>query len=532
MTRRETPIIALLIAIAFAARLLPGPRTIDDAYITFRYARNILAGNGFVYNPGERILGTTTPLYTLLMAAESGLGGRRDASSGLAAGFPELALLTNALADGASIWILYRLGRRLGNGSLVGIALAALWAVHPVSVTFAVGGMETSVFVALVLGTFAAYLDGRWRTVGALAALALLTRPEALIVVALLSTDLVLRFFLQPGRRRELRAKDSLADFVIILAPWLIFATLYFGSPIPGSITAKGVAYRLAPTQALITFLRTLVVPFSGVGSFDAGLGLLAIAAYAALFTIGALNAIRRDARSWPLFGFVVVYIGAYIVANPLVFRWYVVPPLPMFLLGIALGWRAIASTFKQPRAAGALFAAGAIVAVASAIGGWWISDHGSSAPSPRMAYIKLELTYLEAAEKLKGQANRQTLIAAGDIGAIGYATGARIYDTLGLITPDARRYYPLPPEAIVPGLPYAIPAQLILDAQPDFVVIVEGYGRNTFLRDPDFLARYELIETFESDATQDYYSRGMLIYRRMNNAGRLEPGSRNRIPN
>ena len=39
------------------------PNTVDDAYITFRYARNVATGVGFVYNAGDRVLGTTTPAY-------------------------------------------------------------------------------------------------------------------------------------------------------------------------------------------------------------------------------------------------------------------------------------------------------------------------------------------------------------------------------------------------------------------------------------------------------------------------------------
>ncbi len=41
----------------------------DDSFITFRYARNIASGHGFVYNQGERYLGTTAPFYCLLLAA-------------------------------------------------------------------------------------------------------------------------------------------------------------------------------------------------------------------------------------------------------------------------------------------------------------------------------------------------------------------------------------------------------------------------------------------------------------------------------
>jgi hypothetical protein len=80
-------------------------RGIDDSYITFRYARNLLAGLGLVYNSGERVLGTTTPVYTLLMAGLASLLRTQD--------FPHLAAALNALADGATCALLVSLGERL-----------------------------------------------------------------------------------------------------------------------------------------------------------------------------------------------------------------------------------------------------------------------------------------------------------------------------------------------------------------------------------------------------------------------------------
>src|SRR5512141_1418152 len=136
---------ALLVVLAIAARVIPGPRTIDDSFITFRYARNLLAGQGFVYNPGEAVLGTTTPLYTLLMAGLGALSG------GAGAPFPELALGLNALADAVTCLLLWNLGRRLGF-ERAGAAAAVAWAVAPFSVTFAIGGLETSLYVALLTG--------------------------------------------------------------------------------------------------------------------------------------------------------------------------------------------------------------------------------------------------------------------------------------------------------------------------------------------------------------------------------------------
>ena len=149
MTRFKSALPALIVALALLARFIPGPRTIDDAFITFRYARNILAGQGFVYNPGEAVLGTTTPLYTLLMVGLGALTG------GVEAPFPLLALLVNALADAVTCLLLWNLGRRLGF-ERAGVAAALAWAVAPFSVTFAIGGLETSLYVALLTGALAA----------------------------------------------------------------------------------------------------------------------------------------------------------------------------------------------------------------------------------------------------------------------------------------------------------------------------------------------------------------------------------------
>jgi hypothetical protein len=49
-------------------------RGFDDSYITYRYAANLARGAGFVYNAGERILSTTTPLYALILATGGLLG--------------------------------------------------------------------------------------------------------------------------------------------------------------------------------------------------------------------------------------------------------------------------------------------------------------------------------------------------------------------------------------------------------------------------------------------------------------------------
>ena len=54
-------------SIAIVVRIVVGPLIIDDAYIFFRYARNLLQGHGPVFNPGERVLGISSPSYLLVL---------------------------------------------------------------------------------------------------------------------------------------------------------------------------------------------------------------------------------------------------------------------------------------------------------------------------------------------------------------------------------------------------------------------------------------------------------------------------------
>jgi hypothetical protein len=45
------------------------PVTVDDAFISLRYAWNLAEGLGFVFNPGERVEGYSNPSWTLLATA-------------------------------------------------------------------------------------------------------------------------------------------------------------------------------------------------------------------------------------------------------------------------------------------------------------------------------------------------------------------------------------------------------------------------------------------------------------------------------
>lgn len=494
---------AILISLlAVAARLVPGPRTIDDAYITFRYARNLLEGNGLVFNPGEPVLGTTTPVYALLMA---GLG---LVTGGGQAPFPTLALCVNALADGLTCWFLIGLAEKVGHRR-AGIAAALVWAVAPMSVTFAIGGMETSLFITLATATFYFHSSERPVAAALCGGLSLLTRPDALLFLLPLALER-LRRSLPLGRLNPTRRPVSLSEFAAFglpVATWIVIGTAAYGNPIPHSILAKVAAYRLPPEAGLVRLLQHYTTPFLEHLTFGTGWIAAGLVLYPVLFGLGALLVLRSRPGTWPILVYPWIYLAVFSTANPLIFRWYLAPPLPAYFLGIFLGAERLSRDLRRSFPT-VVFATAAFLLT---LHGWTLHpDHGPDRPAPEMAFIRLELLYERVALDLRDQIAPGQVLAAGDVGALGYYTGARILDTVGLISPQSVAYYPLPESMY--AINYAIPPDLIADLRPDYLVLLEVYGREGLLQDPRFLDSYTLLEDIPTDL---YGSQGMLVYRR-----------------
>ncbi|MGQ9598723.1 MAG: hypothetical protein ACUVWZ_04840 [Anaerolineae bacterium] len=494
---------------ALGVRLLAGPRTIDDAYITFRYARNLADGFGFVYNPGQRVLGTTTPLYTLLMAVAWRLGWHD---------LPWVALALNAVVDAATAVLLYWLGLRLVRSHIVAVGAGLAWAVSPMSVTFAIGGMETSAVIFFLVASFAAYAAGRSHLSAAVIALAVLTRPDALIGAGLLFGDMALRPLLARGnepwpvRLRRLPWAEAVV-FGGLLAPWVLFAMGYFGSPLPQSVQAKVRAYHMAEFQALLRLIQHLSTPFFEHLTFGRFWPAVGLPLYLVLYLSGGLRLARHESRTLPLLLYPLVYVAVFSAANPLLFRWYLAPPLPFYFLGILTGLGSILIDLgrrygREQAGSWVLGLVTPLLLLCSLQEYTPHPDHGLDRPAPKMAWYRLELLYRQAAEQVRDRLQPGDIVAAADIGAVGWFTGAPILDTLGLISPESLPYYPLDPSLLV--ISYAIAPELIRDLRPDYLISLEVYVRQTLLPAPWFQEGYVLVDRLETDI---YGSEGMLIF-------------------
>jgi len=152
----------------------------DDPFITYRYAYNLSHGLGFVYNPGEHILSTTTPLFAILLATLSPLWSN----------LPQLANLIGAFSlalGGLFIWLL----ARSWKAPWIGWAGLLLYPTFPLVVSTL--GSETPLYLAFCLGAFAFYAAKRYPLAALFSALAVLTRPDGALVPALLGLDYIVR---------------------------------------------------------------------------------------------------------------------------------------------------------------------------------------------------------------------------------------------------------------------------------------------------------------------------------------------------
>jgi hypothetical protein len=387
-----------------------GFRPFDDTFITFRYATNLADGHGFVFNIGERVLGTTSPAWALLLAAAARLG----------VPMPAAALAVSLAADVITAWTISRLLRRFGAGSLAAAVGGLLFLTTFDAMSLGRSGMETSVFTAAVFGSLAAAASDRAALAGLLAGAAALLRPEGLAAV-----PIVMAAAAQP--RQAMRAGIAA---VVILTPWVLFATWYFGSPIPQSVVAKAATARDGGLTAF-NWLNVRLFLVSGqyggsifersfwsLGVLRTGLALVGV--------VAAVAAGRRAALL--LVAYPVGVFAALALANAFTwFPWYYGPFHAGAALLCAFGlWRASQAASSALRGrlivvpAAALVFAQAVVALAVKLP----ADHDFTVRG-----------YLAAAAAVENDA--AVRIASAEIGAIGWAARhATIVDLEGLVTP------------------------------------------------------------------------------------------------
>lgn len=222
-------VLAVIILSVFNTSAFP----IDDAFISFRYARNLVDGFGLVFNQGERVEAYSNFFWLLLV---SGFGYLAGVSEILAARFLGLASLI------ALCLLLFLQVRRATGSIFLPFIIGLVFMLLPGTIFHALSGMETVLSAALLMAAANALESNiepmkKALLAGFCLAAFSLNRPEGLLLLACVLIGTATMALLSEKNRAH--AGWLLASYACVMVPFLVWRFFYYGTLVPNSVLAK-----------------------------------------------------------------------------------------------------------------------------------------------------------------------------------------------------------------------------------------------------------------------------------------------------
>lgn len=432
-------------------------RGFDDPFITYRYAEHLARGAGFVYNLGSRVLSTTTPLYTLLLAPVSWLGLDLPLTSNLI-GCISLAM------GGWALWWLGRLWRSTG------VAWAGLLLFPTFPHLLLTLGAESCFFLACVLLAFLGYEARRYTVVAVLLAVATLTRVDAVLAGVVMALDFLLV-------RREPLPWRALFVFIGLLVPWFVFAWLYFGTPLPVTLFVKQQQGLLPKSESFFD------------GLFYYGRGYWRQARYWPHFGLAGLGIVYGLIRHprWLLIpGWSLLYFVAYSSLGVTRYFWYYAPLVPGFVVLIGIGIDGLDQLMRRGLSQRMRRWPIALLVVLMLLAQVTTLNMLRSMNDRRLGI------YRTVGEWLAANTPPDASVGTLEVGVIGYYSQRRMIDFAGLIQPEVALQFG-------PASDYDHAALWAIQRyRPDYLVVTAGA---TLVQAPAIASQCRLVKTFSDPA-------------------------------
>ncbi len=389
---------------------------LDDAWIHQTYARNLGLHGEWAFLPGQPSAGSTAPLWTAVLA----LGHWLRLGPYIGTYLIGWMLLWGLSAAG--MWVFGLLSPAYHCWALAaGLLLALEWHL----VWAGVSGMETLLSALIILCALGLLLTDpvRWLWLGILVGLSAWVRPDG---VTLLGPALfVIAIGLPDWARRGRAAIRLLSGWLVAFLPYLLFNQSLGGAWWPNTFFAKQAEYAVELQASLWSRLAEQgAIPLVGVG-------VLLLPGF--LYTLA--RAIRQ--RNWVVLAgglWLLGYLAMYALRLPVSYQHgrYVMPALPVYFIWGLVGVFEIAG---RPAAS----------AVRRVLGRAWLASTpvvlviflfmGASAYRRDVALIESEM--VTTARWVAAHIPPEALVAAHDIGALGYFGERRLLDLAGLVSPE-----------------------------------------------------------------------------------------------
>jgi hypothetical protein len=413
--------------------------TFDDAFTSFRYAQQLVAGNGLVYNLHEKVLGTTAPLFALIGTIPLFLS----------LNVPRFFVGFNILCDLGILWLVYRYV--FNRNQVLLILFTFLFAVDPTVNRIAIGGMEANLFLLCSLIGLVLYFNQlKWAAFILLAVIYFL-RPEAILLFGIM---IMYEWYVS----RKLPWKYLLCCG-LLMAPVLFAIYRYYGQVLPQSVMAKNMGHQ----SSFYELVSNIFFP----NPFNYLLFSLAL--------FGMIKMARSNGYFLIIAAWFVLYGAAYCIRGPWILNWYIYAMEVSQIIFAALAIFEICKMLHIEIGRSRIFFMSPLLVAAV-----WIFVGCRSGRSTVETFVYDEMKKDLGADP----ETRSKVFFADDIGALGFYSGGYIYDNLMLVTPQAIRYKNA--------------RDRILHVNPDYLFLYANPGYLTLIMNDSLLSsRYQFLRRY-----------------------------------
>lgn len=404
---------------------------LDDPWIHLTFAKNLVEYGSFSYFKNEIVTsGSTSPVYTLLLSLLFVFVKNEYI----------ISYLPGLLFGALFIYLFVKLTRlQFINSMVLAVFTAMIVALQPKLNLINVSGMETSMFIFFIAGSFYAYKTKKIFLLGIFLGLTIWCRPDGLVIWLAIALDFFLQrnyFDKKSGSETQFSTAEISKAFTVaflLIAGYFLFNYVLSGSFLPNTYRAKLEFYQNGDRTS---FLENDVIKYFSTAEFI-------------LIWIPFLIAVVLMLRSFfkrkydPLYlylFFIVGLIAIYYIKLPFTHRFgrYLIPVIPFYIFIALNGLKLIIDFIHEKFGKGKsqlpnmIF----ILYMIASLTIFLNQNSKSLDEYTELCHYHNE-RHVAAGKWIKENTNENALVATHDVGAIAFYGERKLIDMAGLVTPE-----------------------------------------------------------------------------------------------
>ena len=403
---------------------------LDDPWIHLTFAKNLVDYHSFSYFKNEMATaGSTSPIYTLLLAA-----GFFVTSNEMILSY----VLGIAFLILSSLFFYKLSSCDFGKENIYALLVTAVFLSDKWMNFISVSGMETTMFIFILIATVYFYRQKKVVPFGIFLSLILWARPDGLAFIGAIVVDIFIQnYFAKTDPGIKLFSKNDFMKIGIIVA---VFFALYVlmnytlsGSLLPNTYNAK-LTYYAPEFRSRADFLKGEVWNYFTSGSYGIVMTGFFAGTILALFDLFK----KKYNNNFLYIIFILAFVFIYWYKLPYAHRFgrYMMPVIPFMIIVSSVGFKELFKSFGKylNNRTIAVYGTVVILGLITVLSFYNYLENKS-------VYIT-ECKYINdrqviAAKWIKDNTKETDVIATHDVGAIGFYSQRKIVDVAGLVTPE-----------------------------------------------------------------------------------------------